>query len=175
MKIITLFLAFFFFSLSGLQAQVDIDPSMAGTVHFDMTGFPQWSRDLRRASIIAFGSFPFMYLFANFAYDSGRLAANSWDMRYAPWPFNSAGTIEKTQGEKFLTIGIAAGSAVIIALVDQAIMLSRRNRQERESRNLPDGSPIIIRRPLHDDESEIISLEFPETETPVEDQWISDR
>jgi hypothetical protein len=123
------------------------------STQFDMTGFPLWAKDLRRGEIIAFGSFPFMYFFANFGYDAYRWSNNGNDMRYAPWPFNSAGTIEKTNDEKLLTIGIAAGGAVLAALIDYGIMRYKRSRLEREQENLPDGTPIIIRKPLYDEEA----------------------
>jgi hypothetical protein len=123
------------------------------------SGFPQWLRDLRRWEIIAFGVFPFAYFFASFGYDTYRFASNDWDRRFAPWPLNSAGTIEKTQEEHLITIGLAAGTALLIGLVDHGIMRARRNRMARESRNLQEGSPIIIRRPLFEDELEVSEVE----------------
>jgi len=139
-----------FVSSVGLQAQT----STTTSTQFDTTDFPQWAKDLRRGEIVAFGSFPFAYLIANFAYDSYRLATNGWDMRYAPMPFNAPGTVEKNQSEMFATIWLAAGTAVAIALVDYAIMRYNRSREEREIRNLPEGTPIISRRPLWGDEAD---------------------
>jgi len=153
--------AFLFFGLLlcyvssfGLQAQSTSTASTASTVstEFDMTGFPLWAKDLRRGEIIAFGSFPFAYFFANFGFDAYRFFTNSFDRRYAPWPFASAASIEQTQSQKFLTLGIAAGGAVVIALVDYAIVRNKRNKEQGELRDLPDGMPIIIRRPLNGDE-----------------------
>ena len=125
-----------------------------GSTYFDMSEFPLWARDLRRGEIIAFGSFPFAYFFANFGYDTFRWSNNGWDNRYAPWPFNTAGTVEKTQEDKIAMIGIAAGIAVFIALVDHGIMRSRRNRLERQRMEIPIEAPIIIRTPLHAEESD---------------------
>ena len=144
----------FFISFYGLQAQTDFEPGMGEAVHFDMTGFPQWSRDLRRASIVAFGSFPFMYLFANFSFDSYRFAVHDWDRRYAPWPFTAPGGIGQTQSERVRVIGIAAGSAILVSIIDHGIVRHRRNRREREARALAPGTPIIIRTPLHGEEAE---------------------
>jgi len=123
------------------------------STEFDMTGFPLWAKDLRRAEIVAFGSFPIMYFFANFGVDTYRWSNHGNNMRYAPWPFNSAGTVEKTQNEKFMTLGIAAGGAVLAALIDYGVMRYKRSRLEKELESLPDGSPIIIRRPLYDEEA----------------------
>ena len=160
MKKLALFFLIFLFSLSGLAAQ-GADAALGGATHFDMTGFPQWSRDLRRGSIVAFGSFPLMYLFANFGFDAYRLAANSWDMRYAPWPFTAAGGVGHTQSEQIRVIGIAAGGAVLVALIDFGIVRHRRNRLEREARALGPGEPIIIRTPLHGEEGEAETEEAP--------------
>ena len=140
-----------FISSLGLQAQSN---STTSSYQFDMTGFPLWAKDLRRGEIIAFGSFPFAYLVTNFTFDAYRFATNGWDRRYAPKPFNSAGTIEKTQPQKITTLWISAGGAVVIALVDYGIMRYKRNLQEKELINIPDGTPIINRRPLYGDEDD---------------------
>ena len=137
----------------------------AVSTYFDMSGFPQWARDLRRGEIIAFGAFPFAYFFANFGFDAYRFATNDWDRRYAPWPFNASPTIEKTQSEMFMTIGLAAGTAILISLVDHGIMRARRNRLARESINLPEGSTVIIRR-SSDEENNVSSPETPEAVNP---------
>ena len=161
MRKIALFSLLFFIALTGLQAQTS--PGMGGTDHFDMTGFPQWSRDLRRASIIAFGAFPFMYLFTNFAYDSFRLATNDWDMRFAPWPFAAAGRVGHTQSERVRIIWMAAGSAVAISIVDYSIERRRRNRLAREAAALAPGTQIIIRSPLFGEDD---ADSHPEPEEP---------
>jgi len=142
-----------FVSLLPLQAQTSAsDPSMTST-QFDTTGFPQWAKDARRYEIVAFGSFPFAYFFTNFAVDSIRCASNGWDTSYAPWPFTGPAAADKTQNEKFMTIGFAVGGALVIALVDYGIELYKRNKKEMEIRNLPGGTPIIIRSPLGDTET----------------------
>ena len=121
---------------------------------FNMTGFPQWARDLRRAEIIAFGSFPFAHFFAKFIQGSIRFANHGWNMRYAPFPFNSAGSIEPTQSEKFFTLGLAAGGAVMFAVIDYVIVRNKRNRLEKENKSLPEGTPIITRMPLYEEETQ---------------------
>jgi len=150
-------------SLSALHAQTaPPDPNMVST-QFDMTGFPQWAKDLRRGSIIAFGSFPFTYMVSNFSVDMYRLATHNWDRRYAPWPFDSAGAFAKTRDERLLTIGIAAGSSILLALVDYGIERHKRKVKQRAIINYPEGVPIIIRSSLHPEESE---AEEPEDGTP---------
>ena len=147
-----MFLVFAF--LPRLRAQTTpSDPAMTST-QFDMTGFPQWTKDLRRGEIIAFGSFPFMYFFTNFGVDLYRTAVHGWDNSYAPWPFTGAGAVDKTQDERFLTIGVAAGGAVLFALIDYGIERYKRSVKEKEIKNLPEGTPIIVRKPLYAEEAE---------------------
>jgi hypothetical protein len=67
-----------------------------------------------------------------------------------------------TRNEQLLTIGIAAGTSVIIALVDYLIVRNQRNKRAQEIRNLPPATPIIIRRPIIEDDG---SVPLPETES----------
>ena len=145
------------FSLLVFSHLISAQTSTASSAtQFDTTGFPQWAKDLRRAEIIAFGVFPFAYFIANFSYDSYRWSNQGFsDMRYAPWPLKGEGAIEQTQEEKFRVIGIAAGTAVLISLIDYSIERYKRNQKEKERISLPEGTPIIIRRPLNPDEGSV--------------------
>jgi len=119
---------------------------------FDMSGSPQWLKDLRRGEIVAFGSFPFTFFFTSFAIDTYRTATHNWDTRYAPWPMKSAGAVDMTWNEQALTIGVAAGSSVLIAVIDHLIVRHNRNKQIQQIQSLPPGTPIIIRRPMNPDD-----------------------
>jgi len=153
------FLLLFLVSLSVLPAQTSSsDPNMVST-QFDMTGFPQWSKDLRRGTIVAFGAFPFMYFFSSFGVDTYRFITdgNGNDFRYAPWPLDglsAGGPIGKSDEQKLLTIGIAAGSSILIALIDYGIERHKRTVKKRETINYPEGTPIIIRKPLNEEEAD---------------------
>ena len=114
--------------------------------HFDMSEFPQWAKDLRRGEIIAFGTYPFSYIISNFAVDIYRSAIRGGDRRYAPWPLRTNPSVGKTQGEVFMTIGVAAGVSVLFALVDYTIMRVRRSRQAKEIRIIQEENPVIILR-----------------------------
>ena len=129
--------------LSRPAAQSGTDDSKLISSEFDMKSSPQWLKDLRRAEIVAVGSFPIMYLFTNFGIDGVSLAANGWVMP----PQND-------RNKKFKTIGIAAGGSVLVALIDYTIVLAKRKRQQREVESLPSGTPIIIRKPMYEDESD---------------------
>jgi len=145
-----LIILIFLGSQSGLLAQTSSSASM-GSTNFDMSDFPLWAKDLRRGEIIAFGSFPFTYFLMNFGFDLYRWGTNGWDRRYAPSLFSSAGAIEKTQTQKFITIGLSAGGAIIVAAVDYGIMRHKRKVRENEIKSLPEGTPVIIRTPLYGD------------------------
>jgi len=165
------FILLFLIFLPGIFAQTTGNMTSS---QFDTSTFPQWARDLRRGEIIAFGAFPFAYFFANFSFDTYRWSNNGWDRRYAPWPIKGAAAIEQSQSEKFKVIGIAAGGACLIALVDYGIVRYKRSQKEKESRSLPAGTPIIIRTPLsaqsgRDNPVDInpaIDNTVPETESP---------
>jgi hypothetical protein len=150
------FVLFVLFSLNiTLYAQSSSSTTtVMPSVEFDTSMFPQWAKDLRRAEIVAFGSFPFTIFLASFTMDTIRFANNSWDTRYAPWPIRSAGGIEMNTNQRLITIGAAAAGSVLISLADHLIVRYKRNKAERERLNIPDGSPIIIRRPWPETGSE---------------------
>jgi hypothetical protein len=133
--------------LSGLAAQ-----TATGTGAFDMTGFPQWSKDLRRAEIIAFGSFPFSVFFVTTAMDLYRSYTHDWDPLYRPWPFKPAGAVAMTTDEHLTVLGAAAAASAFIALADHVLLRIKRRGAERAGAALPPGSPIIIRRPWPESE-----------------------
>jgi hypothetical protein len=145
----TLFVFFFFLTaLSSLSAQSSSSLPTLPAARSDASGFPQWAKDLRRGEIVAFGSFPFAFFFATISMDLYRSATHGWDRRYAPWPVKPAGSIDMTEDEQILTLSLAAGGAVLIALTDYAIVRYKRSKAEQRSRELPAGTPIIIRKPL---------------------------
>ncbi|MDR2028996.1 MAG: hypothetical protein LBP93_05595 [Treponema sp.] len=133
---------------------------------FDTSDFPLWAKDLRRAEIVAFGSFPFTVFFASLGMDLYRSAAHDWDRRYAPWPLKTAGSIDMTTDQHFITLGIAAAGSVLISLADYLIVRYKRNKAERQAQQIPAGDPIIIRRPWPEEE------EPPQPEAPAEEDEV---
>ena len=150
MKNIVVIICSIFFVLTTFPLEAQSSTTENNQV-FDMTGFPQWTRDLRRSEIVAFGSFPFTLLLSRFFMDTYRSATNDWDRRYAPWPFTAAGAVDMTQEQHIMTLGFAIGGSIIIGVVDHLIVRYRRNRQEQELRSLPSGTPIIIRHPIDEE------------------------
>jgi hypothetical protein len=148
--IVVIFLTLFLFPLYQAEAQTTWDSS---DIVFDTTGFPQWAKDFRRFDIVAFGSFPFSIMFMNFFYDTYRwnkhtgFDFSSEGRQYAPWPFKSAGAIEKTSTEFRNTILLAVGLSLTIALTDFFIVKVRRDMQKRNYVPPPSGSVVIERNP----------------------------
>ncbi|MFP4068029.1 MAG: hypothetical protein ACLFS5_11090 [Spirochaetaceae bacterium] len=96
--------------------------------------FPQWSRDLRRGEIIAFGSFPIALLVSNIGYDAVRffrksLEAGEWNYTYAPWFFGPPEKPPLTQQERVGVLMTAAGVSVGVALIDYVIGRIRADRE----------------------------------------------
>jgi hypothetical protein len=160
-------------SLHG-QTSTQTETAALPANQFDTSGFPQWGKDLRRAEIIAFGTFPFTMFTATFFMDTWRASNNKWDGRYMPWPFKTAGAIEMSSQERETVMVMAAAGSVVLALTDFIIVQIKRHRTRQRALRLPEGSPIIIKRPPAGDgseetETEAEALEEPETpeKTPV--------
>jgi hypothetical protein len=168
---VILFTLFFFF-LSQTAAQGDIsqqtEDSSESLVIFDMTGFPEWVKDVRRFDIITFGSFPFSMFFVSFFYDIYRWNnANGMDFSvegriYAPWPLRSAGGIEKTNIELRNTILISAGLSVIIAIVDLIIFKTRQKKELNRIQSISPSSSVTIIRNHDENTDELDGLSMPE-------------
>jgi hypothetical protein len=144
---------FLIFPVFRVTAQ---EEAAANSVSFDMTGFPQWSKDLRRGEIVALGSFPFALFTTTFIMESVRWNAEAnMDFsedgrRYAPWPFKSAGAVDMSNKEREMTFIAAAGLSVAVALTDFIIVQIKRSKERRRAESLPAGTAIIDRRPYPD-------------------------
>ncbi|MDR0569243.1 MAG: hypothetical protein LBG87_08575 [Spirochaetaceae bacterium] len=112
----------------------------AQTEESDAPKFPQWAKDLRRAEIVAFGSFPLTMLFAGIAVDSYRLFSHDMDSKYAP----IFGSAQKSKGEQIAMITSAVAGSLIVALADFIVVRYKRHKIQSASK-LPEGTPIIIR------------------------------
>jgi hypothetical protein len=114
---------------------------------FDTSDFPQWGKDLRRGEIIAFGSFPFTMFTATFFMDTWRCYNNGWDTKYAPWPFKSAGAVDMTNREHEIVMTAAALTSLGLAFADFVIVHIKQRKAEQRALQMPEGSPIITKRP----------------------------
>ncbi|MDR1867902.1 MAG: hypothetical protein LBQ77_06535 [Treponema sp.] len=100
-----------------------------------------WLPQLRRAEIIAFGSFPFTLFTSIFLIDTVRFFDNGFDTRYAPWPFKAASAFPMTENEKNITLTVAIVGSVVIAVVDYFLFRTKQRRQ------IQPETPRIIRTP----------------------------
>ena len=119
---------------------------------FDTTNFPQWAKDLRRWEIVAFGTYPFTMFTTIFAMDTYRWINEGMDWsdegrRYAPWPLKSAGAVDMTNKQYEMTMAIAAGASVALAIIDLVIVQIKRNKVRQRTEKLPVGTIIINRNP----------------------------
>jgi hypothetical protein len=91
--------------------------------------FPQWSRDLRRAEIIAIGVFPIAFFLSNLTYGIARFAINGFDSAYAPWFFAPPDAPPLTSPEKTGLLLTSIGVSLTISLID---LLLKDSGQEPE-------------------------------------------
>jgi hypothetical protein len=124
---------------------------------FDLSGSPQWVRDMRRWEIVAFGTIPFAMFTATFGMDMYRwYNANGMDFsdngrKYAPWPLKSAGAISMESHEMEQTLIIAASLCVTVAFTDLVITLIKRSNARKRAEALPRNATTINRRPLYEE------------------------
>ena len=109
-------------------SQMDAPPSEEGpqetpTAEIPPVETPQWARNLRRAEIVATGSFPLTLLAARLTYSLLRFAVHgiqdpSTAMAYAPWFLAPPGSPELEFTEKLGIVAGAASLSSLIALID---------------------------------------------------------
>ncbi|GHV87920.1 hypothetical protein AGMMS50267_02800 [Spirochaetia bacterium] len=139
---------------AGVTTTTILVPSAGTNAKDQKPEFPLWARDLRRADIILFGSFPFMFFTATFAIDTYRWQQHWDDRRYAPWPIKSPGAVSLTIDEYKIALSAAAGGAVLAALADYLIIRVKRAKAAREAAKLPPGVLVITRTPQSAGEAE---------------------
>ena len=102
--------------------------------------FPQWSRDLRRAEIIAVGTFPIAMIVSGLFYDLGRytyysIREGESQSQYAPGFISPEGGVGYNEDERIGLIVAGVSVSLIAATVDY--LLGRRARRiERERRRM---------------------------------------
>ncbi|MDR1447033.1 MAG: hypothetical protein LBI90_09080 [Treponema sp.] len=112
---------------------------------FDMSDMPVWAKDIRRAEIVAFGSFPFTMFAAQFFMDLYRFSDHDWDTRYAPWPAKGAGAINMSNEEYEKTVLYAALASLSIMTIDFSIVQLRRFINNRKALK-GDGDAIRVKK-----------------------------
>jgi hypothetical protein len=145
---------------------------VASPVPYSSAEFPVWAKDLRRFEIVSIGAFPWAVFYASFAFDSCRyftgyscgfsfdnlssganpftfvqLSQTDYNPVYAPWPFKSAASYAGTDEEKYLTIVTAVSLALVVGIVDYAILKLRersaaRNQAALRARAASSAEPV---------------------------------
>jgi len=142
-------------SVSAAPAQSN-DTNTTGNF-LDLSGSPQWVRDLRRWEIVAFGTIPFAMFFSTIGMDLYRWnKANGMEFsdsgrRYAPWPIKSSGAIAMEAEEMKRTLIIAASLCVTVAFTDLIITQIKRSNARKRAESLPHNATTINRRPLYEE------------------------
>ena len=83
---------------------------------YDPAEFPDWLKDLRRGEIIAIGSFPITFVFANLSYGFIRFGLHGWDRSYSP--IGNPNQVPNDRTETLGVVAAAAGLAITVALID---------------------------------------------------------
>ncbi|MDR0550701.1 MAG: hypothetical protein LBG72_01645 [Spirochaetaceae bacterium] len=135
-------ICFLYISAGNIYAQ-------STTTEIKPPEFPQWAKDLRRAEIVMFGSFPFAWFTTMLFTDLARSASHNWQDLYWPWPAKPAGAVEMSAGEYGTTLSIAAGISILIAITDHLILRNKRYYNKMRQSQRPPVEPIIERTPLY--------------------------
>ncbi len=116
------------FAAAGAPAEEEHVP-----VPYAPEEFPEWTRDLRRAEIVFFGSLPFSLFFTFEAYDLGRYLTSGLDPLLAPWPFRAGSEIGAgyTAAEKGWLIASALTVSLGISVADFLIVHWPVKREDR--------------------------------------------
>ena len=112
--------------------------------------------DLRRAEIIAFGSFPFTALFSIVFYEVFRYFYNGMESAYLPWPFKDSSTaIAITNDEYAMLLVASAGISVGIGVADFVVRKALKKRRERRAAEAAaqEVHPIQVRPRIYADET----------------------
>ncbi len=111
--------------------------------------------DIRRAEIIAFGTYPFVVLFSLGIYEVLRYFINGMEEAYLPWPFKNSSTAIAVTDEEYMMLFLAsAGISVGIATVDfvlRKILKSVRERRAAEAA-AREVHPIQVRPRIYSNE-----------------------
>lgn len=87
--------------------------------------FEPWVRDLRRAEILAVGTFPLAYLLAGLGYDYYYYLSHGFPQDNIPWPVGpgtsqwvAANQPKEVQQKNLTLIGVSLAAGVLLAAVD---------------------------------------------------------
>lgn len=120
--------------------------SSTDPVPYGADEFPPWTLDLRRAEVVAFGSYPFTVFVTKAAFETLRFYESGWDRSYAPWPLASADAVEMDDDQKMQVFVAAAVVSLVVALIDWTIVSVKRSAKQRRVESTPGPSYRILER-----------------------------
>jgi hypothetical protein len=148
-----LFFALFVFVVAGVLP-LDAQESISSKIAFEHPPekkpfeFPQWAKDIRRADIIAFGVFPFAWLFTSIFVDIARAGEHNWDWSYYTGIGSSSGAKAWENEDYERSLLITAAVAASVALIDFIIIKIKRTRAEKKASALAPNESEVTRSPI---------------------------
>jgi len=137
-KFIFMLLVSFLFLSNVSRAQAQSSSSTeSSSLAFDMTGFPQWAKDMRRWDIVAFGAYPFALFFTTTYLDLS--GSSTGDMS------------NKGYGKILLQAGAVSAA---VASIDLIIVLIKRSIERKRTESKPKSSADIEIKPYGDQSEE---------------------
>lgn len=141
------FLTLLFFSFNLYAASSS--SSSTNPKEYSEDEFPQWTKDLRRAEIITFGSMPFVTIGVSLAYGSYLYFTNQIDS--FPNPLDKS-TSSYTQDQQLKIVGISLGVSTVFGLTDFIVNLVKNNKKNQEI-NISEQQKNIIVVPINENEA----------------------
>lgn len=141
------FLTLIFFSFNLFAASSN--SSSTNPKEYSEDEFPQWTKDLRRAEIITFGSMPFVTIGVSLAYGSYLYFTNQIDS--FPNPLDKS-TSSYTEDQQLKIVGISLGVSAVFGLTDFIVNLIKNNKKNQEI-NFNEQQKNIIVVPINENEA----------------------
>ena len=143
-KLLLLTAALAAFVLSPVKAATSTDDSETAEP-YDLSEFPQWTKDLRRLEIVSLGSVPFVMFavattFSSYLYFSG-------ESQQFINPFARSSYSEKEQMQIFF---FSIGTGVFIGLTDLTINIIKRRGERKRAMRIKAAEDQIIVVPFKD-------------------------
>ena len=134
------------FALSPVRAATSSDDDSEEAEPYDLSEFPQWTKDLRRFEIVSLGSVPFVMFsvataFSSYQYFSG-------ETRQFINPFSRS---SYSEGDQMKIFFLSLGTGVFIGLSDLTINLIKRRVERKRAMRIKAAEDQIIVVPFKED------------------------
>ena len=107
--------------------------------------FPQWSKNIRRSEIIAFGSLPFVTLTTTLVYSMYRYYEHDYSYGYLPSPFaKSSDDANLDTDEQMKILGYSCAISAGLGVLDLVLTLMRQRRAEKQKKLINQQKGVVI-------------------------------